>query len=148
SIVGAALAQYIDAVERGLADTGDPWEAFARFMAEVVDADLHAMTLRLAGAFEPTPELNRDGMRAGQLNAQLFARTQAAGAIRAAPEATALAFLLEQLASVGGRDPRRWRGLRGRSLALTRAAVRPGGEPLPGPPPTWEENTGRWQPGG
>jgi AcrR family transcriptional regulator len=146
SIVGAGLAQYIETVERALADEGDAWEAFARFMAEVVEADLHAMTLRLAGAFEPTQELNDDGRRAGQLNAALFARTQAAGAIRADLDVNDLTFLFEQIASVRVKSPERSRELRRRYLALMLAAVRPDGTALPGPPPSWDENTGRWQP--
>src|SRR5262249_22290945 len=51
------LHRYTAAVEAAVADEGDPWTAFATFMRRVVDADTHALTLRLAGTFTPTEEL-------------------------------------------------------------------------------------------
>jgi AcrR family transcriptional regulator len=140
AIVGEGLARYIAAVEEAL--EGDPWEAFAAFMRRVVDADLHSMTQRLAGAFEPTEELTQAGMRAGQLNARLFERLR--GVIRDDLDVNDLTFLLEQIASVRLRDRDRTRELRRRYLALTLEAVRSGGAPLPGPPPSWQDNVGRW----
>ena len=59
-LCGDGLKAYLAAAEEALADDGDPWEAFARFMRRVVDADTHSLTSRLAGAFTPTDELNRD----------------------------------------------------------------------------------------
>jgi AcrR family transcriptional regulator len=139
------LETYIAAVEEALADTGDPWEAFAGFMRRVVDADTHSLTLRLAGTFVPTKELHREGRRAQELNVRLFARTRAAGAVRSDVEVDDIALLLEQLASVrvGGRE--RTRQLRHRYLALLLDALRaPSGSALPGPPPSWEEIGRRW----
>jgi AcrR family transcriptional regulator len=146
AIVADGLARYIAAVEAALADEGDPWAAFTDFLRAVVDADLHATTLKLIGTFPPTEELTAEGRRAGELNARLFARTQAAGAIRADLDVNDLTFLFEQLAAVRVKDADRSRALRRRYLALTLAAIRPGGEPLPEPPPSWQENAGRWQP--
>jgi AcrR family transcriptional regulator len=142
AIVADGLSRYIAAVEEAL--DGDPWEAFAAFMRRVVDADLHSMTQRLAGTFEPTEALTQAGMRAGQLNARLFERLR--GVIRDDLDVNDLTFLLEQIASVRLRDPARTLELRRRYLALTLAAVRSGGEPLPGPPPSWQDNAGRWAP--
>lgn len=143
AIVGEGLARYIEAVSAAL--EGDPWKSFAAFMERVVDADLHSMTLRLAGTFEPTDELTASGMRAGELNARLFERLR--GVIRADLDVNDLSFLLEQIASVRLRDPERTRALRRRYLALTLAAMRTSEiEPLPGPPPSWQDNAGRWQP--
>src|SRR5215212_5354689 len=118
------LETYIAAVEEALADTGDPWEAFAGFMRRVVDADTHSLTLRLSGTFVPTKELHREGRRAQELNVRLFARTRAAGAVRSDVEVDDIALLLEQLASVrvGGRE--RTRQLRHRYLALLLDALR------------------------
>jgi AcrR family transcriptional regulator len=144
AIVGEGLARYTEEVSRAL--DGDPWQAFAEFMGRVVDADLHSMTSRLAGTFEPTEELTQAGMRAGELNARLFERLR--GVIRADLDVNDLSFLLEQIASVRLRDPDRTRELRRRYLALTLAAMRTSEiEPLPGPPPSWQDNAGRWQPG-
>ena len=143
AIVGEGLARYIEEISRAL--EGDPWTAFTAFMERVVDADLHSMTSRLAGTFEPTPELTEAGTRAGELNARLFERLQ--GVIRADLDVNDLSFLLEQIASVRLRDPDRTRELRRRYLALTLAAMRTSDiEPLPGPPPSWQDNAGRWEP--
>jgi len=143
AIVGEGLARYIEEISGAL--EGDPWPAFAAFMERVVDADLHSMTSRLAGTFEPTPELTEAGTRAGALNARLFERLQ--GVIRADLDVNDLSFLLEQIASVRLRDPNRTRELRRRYLALTLAAMRTSDiEPLPGPPPSWQDNAGRWEP--
>jgi len=143
AIVGEGLARYIEEISGAL--EGDPWTAFTTFMERVVDADLHSMTSRLAGTFEPTPELTEAGTRAGALNARLFERLQ--GVIRADLDVNDLSFLLEQIASVRLRDPNRTRELRRRYLALTLAAMRTSDiEPLPGPPPSWQDNAGRWEP--
>jgi AcrR family transcriptional regulator len=145
-LVGEGLGRYIAAVEDALADEGDPWQAFAEFMRRIVAEDTHSMTLRLAGTFVPTEALNRAGARAGELNARLFARTQAAGAIRADLDVNDLSFLFEQIASVRVKDQQRTRELRRRYLALQLAALRASGDPLPGPPPSWQDNAGRWTP--
>ena len=145
AIVSEGLARYIEEISGAL--EGDPWPAFAAFMERVVDADLHSMTSRLAGTFEPTPELTEAGTRAGELNARLFERLR--GVIRADLDVNDLSFLLEQIASVRLRDPDRTRELRRRYLALTLAAMRTSDiEPLPGPPPSWQDNAGRWDAAG
>ncbi len=139
------LDRYIAAAEAALADEGDPWATFAAFMRRCVEADSHPLTLRLAGTFTPTEQLYRDAARAQQLNHRLFERTRAAGAIRPALVVDDIAMVLEQLAAIRVADPRRTMELRRRYLALVLDALR--GQPgaaLPGPPPTWEEVTERW----
>jgi hypothetical protein len=55
---------------------------------------------------------------------------------------------LEQVASVRLGDPARTRQLRHRYLRLLLDGLHsPSPEPLAGPPPTWQEVTGRWDPG-
>jgi AcrR family transcriptional regulator len=140
------LQTYITAAEAALADEGDPWEAFASFMRRVVDADTHSLTLRLAGTFEPSEELYREGQRAQELNVRLFERTEAAGVIRPDVVVDDVALLLEQLAAVRVADDARTRQLRHRYLALLLDALRPRpGSRLPGPPPSWEEINQRWE---
>jgi len=139
------LEAYIAAASEALADDGDPWEAFARFMRRVVDADTHSLTSRLAGTFTPTEELNRDAGIAQELNERLFERTRAAGAIRSDLDVNDLNFVFEQIAAVRLGDEGRTGQLRHRYLALLLEAVhRPATTPLPGPPPTWQELTARW----
>jgi AcrR family transcriptional regulator len=141
------LARYIAEAERALADEGDAWAAFAAFMARVVEADTHALTVRLAGTFAPTAQLWRDGDRAAALTHRLLARTTASGGLRPGIEVGDLTLVFEQLACVHAADPARAATLRQRYLALfldgLRAANAP---PLPGPAPRWEEISGRWRP--
>ena len=115
-------------------------------MRRAVDADSTALTLRLAGTFQPTEELYREAERAQELNERLFERTRAAGALR--PDATVndIALVLEQLAAVTLGDRPRTRQLRYRYLTLALDGLKaPGRTSLPGPPPTWQELSGRWE---
>jgi AcrR family transcriptional regulator len=140
------LDRYVAAAEAALADDGDPWVAFVEFMRRIVDADTHSLTLRLAGTFAPTDELNEAAGRAQELTVRLFDRTRGAGAIRPDVRVDDLGFLLEQVAAVRVADPLRTSRLRHRYLALLLEAIhRPSEAPLPGPAPTWEDQVGRWE---
>jgi len=140
------LQRYIAAAEAALADDGDPWTAFVRFMRRVVDADTHSLTVRLAGRFTPTEELYLESAKAQDLNERLLERMKGAGAIRSDLEVDDLSLLFEQLAAVRLGDRRRTKRLRYRYLVLLLDAVHmPSGAPLPGPPPTWEEISRRWE---
>jgi AcrR family transcriptional regulator len=137
-LCGDGLVTYIAAAEEALADDGEPWEVFVRFMRRIVDADTHSLTSRLAGTFTPTDELSRDAATAQELNERLVA-------IRGDLDVNDLSMVFEQLASIrlGGED--RTHQLRHRYLALLLEAMRgPSSSPLPGPPPTWQEITARW----
>jgi AcrR family transcriptional regulator len=140
------LERYIAAAEAALADEGDPWSAFAEFMGRIVDADTHSLTLRLAGTFEPSPELYRRAERAAQLNVKLLERAQQAGAVRPDLAVDDLSFLFEQLASVRVADEERTLQLRHRYLTLLLDALHtPSTAPLPGPAPSWDEVSERWR---
>lgn len=144
------LDRYVGAIEAALADEGDAWEAFAGFMRRAVDADTNSLTVRLAGTFTPTEDLYREAARAQELNHRLFERVRASGAIRADAVVDDISFVLEQMASIRVADPRRTLELRHRYLALALDALRAPAAtaPLPGPPPTWEDVTQRWNAGG
>lgn len=140
------LRIHIAAVEDALADEKESWDAFTQFMRRIVDADTHSLTLRLAGTFTPTEELYRESQRAQKLNVRLFERIKAAGAIRPDIEVDDLSLLLEQLAAVRVADEERTRQLRHRYLALLLDALHaPSESTLPGPPPSWEEISQRWE---
>jgi AcrR family transcriptional regulator len=142
---GDGLRRYIAEAETALADDGDPWAAFVGFLGRIVDADTHSLTLRLAGTFTPTEELARDAARAQELNVALLERTKAAGAIRDDLDVNDLTFVFEQVASIRLGDRDRTRQLRHRYLALLLDGLHaPSPRPLPGPPPTWQEVTSRW----
>ena len=141
-----AMRLSIAEAESALADEDDPWAAFAAFMCRIVDADTHSLTLRLAGTFTPTEELYQDSRKAQELNLRLFERTKTAGAIRHDVEVDDLSLLFEQVAAVRIGDEERTRQLRRRYLALLLDALHvPSESPLPGPPPSWEEITRRWE---
>jgi AcrR family transcriptional regulator len=141
------LQRFVDAAEAALADDGDAWEAFAAFMRRCVDNDTNSLTQKLAGTFTPTEELYREAGRAQGLLSALFDRTKAAGAIRADLEVNDVGLLLEQVAALRVGDAERTNQLRHRYLALLLGAVHaPAGQPLPGPPPSWNELAARWNP--
>jgi AcrR family transcriptional regulator len=141
------LRRFIEAAEAALADHGDPWGAFAGFMRRCVEADTNSLTQQLAGTFTPTEELYREAGRAQGLLTALFDRTQAAGAIRGDLVVNDVGLLLEQVAALRIGDDERTHELRRRYLGLLLDAVRaPSDDPLPGPPPGWEELAARWNP--
>lgn len=125
----------------------DPWAAFAQFVTGVVEADTHALTMSLAGTFEPTEELRAEAGRSGELSSALVERAHAAGVLRADVVPQDLGLLFEQLASVRGADEARTTELRARYLALLFDALRVPArqEPLPGPAPQPGEFASRWQ---
>jgi AcrR family transcriptional regulator len=147
-ICGDGLQTYIDIARAAVDDEeGDPWEVFATFMRRIVEADTHALTIKLAGRFQPTEHEWRNSVEAERLYMQLVARTKAAGVLRADLDPEDLSFIFEQLSNVKGATPRRTAQLRARYLALHLDALRaPGRIPLPGPPPTAREQHARWQP--
>jgi AcrR family transcriptional regulator len=145
TLCAEGLSRYIEAAETALARDGDPWEAFAGFMGAAVEANSTALTLSLAGTFEPTEELYRQADCAQRLNEQLFRRARAAGALRPDVTVNDVGLILEQIAAVKLGDERRTAQLRRRYLALTLDALHhPGETRLPGPSPRWQELAGRW----
>lgn len=145
-LCGDGLKLYIAAAQKALDDHGDPWQAFATFMGDVVDDDTHSLTRALAGTFHPTPELFQDARLAEQLGNAIFDRTLAAGVIRPDITVEDVALLFEQLASVKLGDEARTVQLRHRYLALMLDSMHlpPGASPLPGPPPDTRELQQRW----
>jgi AcrR family transcriptional regulator len=142
------LERYVAAAEAALADPGDPRSVFAEFMRRIVDAEPHLLTIRVAGTFEPSEELARQAEHGQRLTVELFERVQSAGAVRPDVSVDDLTFVFEQLASVRVSDEQRTRELRHRYLALFLDALQtPTTAPLPGPPPSWDEVSERWQRG-
>jgi AcrR family transcriptional regulator len=140
------LGRYVAAVEAALADSGPPAAAFAEFMRRVVDANSHALTLRLAGTFESTDELRREAARAQELTVQLVERAQTAGALRADVTPEDLSCLFEQLAAIRVGDDERTGELRHRYLALQLDALHGSHtSELPGRAPSWQEISQRWE---
>jgi AcrR family transcriptional regulator len=142
------LHRFIATADAALADDGDPWDAFAGFIGGIVDADVHSLTVHLAGTFTPTQELHQLADDANKRAARVFRRAKLAGSIRADLHLNDLAMLFEQLTAVRVGDAERTRTLRQRYLGLQLDALRPAAATtkLPGPPPSSDELGERWIP--
>ena len=136
------LRQFIDEAERA-ARIPDGRAAFASFLTGVVDADVHSLTVHLAGTFTPDEQMNADAVRAGELAATLFERARPSLRPDAAP--ADITMLLEMCASVRVPDPDRTTELRRRYLAVLLDGLLPAAGELPGPAPTAAELNWRWR---
>ena len=117
-LAGDGLRRYIAAASAALADEGEPWAAFARFMQQCVEIGAGSLSLRHAGAFSSTEELRQAGMEAYLATRQILDRTKAAGALRREIEVGDLSLVFEQLQAIHIGDEARTRELRQRYLAL------------------------------
>lgn len=142
------LQRYRAIVEESLSAGQQPWDAFVSFLREVVHADLHSLTVHLAGSFTPTPEMHELAGECSALTERLLRRVKAAKAIRPDFQLADVPMLFEQLAAVRLGDDRRTEGLRGRYLGLVLDALRPTAATgkLSGTPPTAQESAARWSP--
>jgi AcrR family transcriptional regulator len=124
----------------------DGWAALEAFLAGVVEADVHSLTVHLAGTFTPTPEMRADAVRSGELVTGLVRSAHASGRLRTDVVAEDVTLLLESCSAIRLPDPDRTRQLRLRHLRLLldgMAAVPEGN--LPGPPPSPDELNWRWR---
>jgi AcrR family transcriptional regulator len=136
---------YLTEIKRALASGDEPWEAFTGFLRRIVAANTHGLTVRLAGTFVPTAEQLALAEEMQALAIELFERVRATGVLRDDVTYLDVEFLLEFLASVKLGNASRTAELRQRHLAVVIDGLRAGGRtPLPGQPPTWEEQTQRW----
>jgi AcrR family transcriptional regulator len=144
-LASEGLRRYIAAAEAALADPGDPWEAFAGFLERSLDAGAGALTVRLAGRFSVSEQLRGQARTAFAVTGELLDHTKAAGVLRPDIEVGDISLLLEQLQAIRVGDPQRTRQLRHRYLRLLLDTLRlPQAGPLPGPPPTPEELSRRY----
>jgi AcrR family transcriptional regulator len=142
------LRRYVEEAEAALSDEGDAWDSFATFLGRVVLADVHSLTVRLAGTFTPTDDMFTDAIRSGELNERLVARTKTSGGLRSDFAAEDITMILEQMAAIRPGifgDMRRTQELRQRYLALCLDGLRNPRATLPGPPPSDQELGGRWR---
>jgi AcrR family transcriptional regulator len=140
------MRRHVAEAEAALADGRDAWTAFAEFMYRSVDNGTGALTLRLAGTFALTEGLRRDGRAAYDATQRVLDRTRAARALRPGVEVADVSLLLEQLQAVQLGGTERTGQLRRRYLALLLDGLRdPSAPPLPGPAPTLEEVSRRYE---
>ncbi|MGS2613998.1 TetR/AcrR family transcriptional regulator [Micromonospora sp. LZ34] len=138
------LRRYVAEAEAALAEP-DGWQGFAGFLERVVEADVHSLTVHLAGTFTPTEEMGRDALRANDLTTMLVERAHAAGRLRPDVVTQDVGLLLEGCAALRVPDPERTRQLRRRHLAVLLAGLAVTDPPLPGPPPAAGEFDWRWR---
>lgn len=138
---------YIAETEAALADERSPWEAYTQFLRRIVMQNTHSLSSRLAGTFRTTNVHAELGQRLEARSEELFQRTQAAGAIRKDVTLLDVGFMLEGIAQVQLGDAQRTVELRQRLVSLLIDSLRvEATTPLPGTPPTWEEQNARWIP--
>lgn len=136
---------YLAEIRRALAADDEPWEAFTGFLHRIVAANTHGLTVRLAGTFVPSQEQLNLAEEMQSLAIELFERVRSTGLLRDDVTYLDIEFLLEFLAAVKLGDARRTAELRQRHLAVIIDGLRAGQRtPLPGRPPTWEEQSERW----
>lgn len=137
------LKQYIAEAEAAVA-VDDAWEAFAGFLRRIVDADVHSLTVHLAGTFIPTEEMHADAIRADALSRKIFARARASGRLRRDAVVDDVTLLLEGCTAIRVPDAARTAQLRQRYLGLLLAGLEAEADGLPGPAPKPGELNWRW----
>jgi AcrR family transcriptional regulator len=138
------LRTFISHAEAADLETDD-WTAFTEFLRRIVDADVHSLTVHLAGTFTPTQEMFEDSARAGALAERLFERGRKSGRLRKDVVVDDLTFLLEGAAAIRLPDTARTTVLRRRYLVLfLDALASPEPSKLPGPKPAPGELNWRW----
>jgi AcrR family transcriptional regulator len=139
------LVRIHEEIEAAVNDDRDPWTVFSQFMRRLVDADVAALTLSLAGRFTPTEEMFELAAHTDtELSERLFPRFE--GVLRPGFEVGDVSLVLEFLGTIKLSDPARTEQLRRRYLAVVLDGLRADrAEPLPGPPPTREEINERWE---
>jgi AcrR family transcriptional regulator len=139
------LLRYIAEAEAATAEP-DGWAALADLLHRIVDADVHSLTVHLAGTFTPTEAMGVDAQRANELATAIFARAAAGGRLRPDAVVEDLGWVLEACAAIRVPDAERTKELRRRHLALQLDGLRRAEvDDLPGPPPTAEDLEWRWQ---
>lgn len=142
------LNTYVAVAEAAVADEGDPWEAFATFMRNAVDAGTSSLTVKLAGTFTPTQEHFESAQRAFALNNEIVGRIRKAKVVRADFEVSDMAVIFEMLASIEIGEEKRTAKLRHRYLQVILDGLHDPAShsKLPAKAPTEPELSARWNP--
>ena len=139
------LVRILEEINAALDDDRDPWTVFADFMRHLVDADVAALTLALAGKFTPTEDMWELAQHTdNELSQKLFPRVKEA--LRPGVDEGDVSLVLEIVGSIKLSDRGRTEQLRRRYLAAMLDGLRADRtEPLPGPPPSRQEINERWE---
>jgi AcrR family transcriptional regulator len=140
------LTTFISIAEQYSDGQPDPFTALKDFVRGIVDADVHALTVKLAGTFTPTPELGELSVRADLLMKSIFQRAFDGGMLRADADANDVPMIFEQLTAIRLLDEARTVALRHRYLDLIMDGMRsnPTFGTLSAPAPSGMELGERW----
>ena len=141
-----AMEQTLAAADEALA-AADPWAGLAGYILACVDLRSGSLAA-LAGQVETTPQMRATAQRSLARQAEIVARAQRDGSLRADVTAMDITWLIEQFSRPGSApaDPAEERNVQSRLLAialdgLRAARPRP---PLPGRPPSRARYVNRW----
>ncbi len=135
-----SMTQQIAAAEAALEGGEEPWTALIGFVQACVSFRAGAFSV-IAGTIPVTDEMIAAAQRAHQLLEALVTRARLTGFLRPDVESVDLNQLIELFSRRRPDDE----GGYERLLAIALDGLRaPGGEPLPGSPPTWEAYARRW----
>ncbi|MEV6556420.1 TetR/AcrR family transcriptional regulator [Nocardia sp. NPDC051756] len=137
------LRRYNTEADAALEDS-DGWQGLVGFLERVVDADVHSLTVHLAGTFTPDESILPDVLHSAEANDELVRRAQASGRLRPGVTSEDLGLILESCAAISMPDPDRTAQLRRRVLAMLVDGLSVDGD-LPGPPPKAGEFAWRWE---
>ncbi|PXX65206.1 TetR family transcriptional regulator [Nocardia tenerifensis] len=137
------LRRYNVEADAALEDS-DGWRGLVGFLERVVDADVHSLTVHLAGTFTPDESFLPHVTHSGEATEEIVRRAHASGRLRPGVTAEDLALVLESCAAISMPDPKRTAQLRRRVLAVLVAGLAADGD-LPGPPPRAGEFAWRWE---
>lgn len=149
-----AMEQVLAAADDALA-AADPWQGLSGYIRTCVELRGGALAA-LAGQIETTAEMRSTARRSMARVAEIVARAQADGSLRADVTALDISWLIEQFSR---RPPGRIteaeeRNVRSRLVAIALDGLRAGPVPasgrpgtLPGHPPRRDHYVNRWSPG-
>lgn len=137
------LRQYNAIAEQSL-ELGNGWQTLTHFLERVVEADVHSLTVKLAGTFTPDDEIVPDVMRSGELTSEIVARAHAGGRLRSDFTDQDVPWVMDACAAISTPDPIRTIELRRRCLAVLIDGLTVRSE-LPGPPPVGADYAWRWE---
>lgn len=141
-----ALTQYIGDLKDALADDRDPWTVYCDCLTRIVDGRSQALAQRLAGRFNPTPDLGELARQAQTLAEQLHQSAIRQEVLRPDITAADIVLILETIMVVSAPGPDDGAALRRRYLSLVLQALRaPGAGPIPGPAAQDADLAARWQ---
>jgi AcrR family transcriptional regulator len=137
------LRQYNAVAEEALAES-DGWQTLTHFLEHVVEADVHSLTVKLAGLFTPDEEIAPDVERSAVLTSEIVSRAHASGRLRPDFTDQDVPWVMDACAAISHPNAKRTTELRRRCLAVLIDGLTVRSE-LPGPAPVGADYAWRWE---